>query len=1127
MKKRVETNLYKDRAIELRLTDIDNIIEDVQLQLDGKIETYYQSADPSADWTEEQKSEHVGDLWYRTTDHTTFRWDGTAWAEQTVPTDVFDEIDGKAQIFVSTPTPPYQVGDVWFNQTTGEILTCVTNRESGSYAIDDWRKLNKYTDDTATEELALVVAESVQGADVEYYNSTSPTTLAGGSWSTVSPQWQAGRYIWTRTRWTQNDGEITYSNPSCITGNTGADGAPATTQYIRAGNSVIHQLKTGALSPTTIIFYAEQRAGTGDPADYYGRFIISESTNGTSWTTKYTSSTDEKQKNYTPSTNTIKYIRCELYRSGGTTVLLDSQTVPVISDGVDGEAGATGAAGKDAYTVVLTNENHTFAAGTSAALSGSARCYVVAYKGKSRIAATIGTITGKPTGMTTSVVNNGTTSPYFMVYVDTTMTTKNGVLNVPVTVDGETFDMQFTYSLALTGATGAQGNTGAKGADGVGITSITELYYCSDSSVAPAAPTSHVTTSSSTSYNVWNRTAPKWTAVYRYYYTCSEILFTDGTYGWSGVVSNNAYQVSNENAYQASNYTHLWGTCSTGAGVASKVVNCPNCTALYSGMRIVIRFSYSNIYASGPITLNVNSLGTKNIMVGGSVVNASNQMLWASNAVIEFTYDGTYFIPEGYEESLSITSDSNASSQDKIALAPRCVIVKGTKVSCRFTNQNAAEAPTLDLIGGAAKSIRAKNATVPANSPFSWKANSSIDFIFDGQYWQMANTNMDDFIGYYDEYLDQAAVFEKFFKKADGTYLEGMYVGEDGEVYINMSYLQSGIIKVGGVNDRNGVLEVYDGNGNLVGHWDKNGLYIGNIAPDDMTDPNTMIASSGTITTKSLIANDYIYVDGTGDSFFKVPTKWYSGENSFVEISNNGFILSATPNCKILSSGFSGVAGTMPQSFSPHACLKFTNSEIGSNHSLDIFAEGIYIINSRGYVDPLVELSMNRFRVRNALTAWVNPTSSTVGVYISNGLSVSGTKSRLVKTQDYGDRLLYCYETPSPMFGDVGEGTISEDGQCRIWLDPTFSETITTTQYQVFLQKYGDGDLWVKERHGAYFVVEGTPSLSFGWELKAKQSDFDQLRLDQYWEDPEKNNTDYGDLAIQHINEINNERKVA
>ena len=112
------------------------------------------------------------------------------------------------------------------------------------------------------------------------------------------------------------------------------------------------------------------------------------------------------------------------------------------------------------------------------------------------------------------------------------------------------------------------------------------------------------------------------------------------------------------------------------------------------------------------------------------------------------------------------------------------------------------------------------------------------------------------------------------------------------------------------------------------------------------------------------------------------------------------------------------------------------------------------------------------------------------------------------------------------MFGDVGEGQIAADGKCYVWIDPTFAQTIADTQYQVFLQKYGQGECLVSERKPNYFVVEGTQGLSFGWEIKAKQFGYEMNRLDRK-DDWNISNTDYGELAERYINNIQNESEVA
>ena len=131
--------------------DYKKTLSDVKTQIDGKAETWRQESDPASNWlTEVEKAEHKGDLWNNTKTQKSYIFNGAGWEEMTStpPRAVFDMIDGKAQIFVNTPTVPYAVGDLWFNDATADILTCIASRESGKYTPADWQKRNKYTDDS-------------------------------------------------------------------------------------------------------------------------------------------------------------------------------------------------------------------------------------------------------------------------------------------------------------------------------------------------------------------------------------------------------------------------------------------------------------------------------------------------------------------------------------------------------------------------------------------------------------------------------------------------------------------------------------------------------------------------------------------------------------------------------------------------------------------------------------------------------------------------------------------------------------------------------------------------------------------------------------------------------------------
>lgn len=138
--------------------------------------------------------------------------------------------------------------------------------------------------------------------------------------------------------------------------------------------------------------------------------------------------------------------------------------------------------------------------------------------------------------------------------------------------------------------------------------------------------------------------------------------------------------------------------------------------------------------------------------------------------------------------------------------------------------------------------------------------------------------------------------------------------------------------------------------------------------------------------------------------------------------------------------------------------------------------------------------------------------STTDGDKYSNlspdGLWCTGSKHRVVRTQDYGERLLCCYETPSPMFGDVGAAQIDKTGKCLIFIDEKFAQTVDLEYlYDVFLTKYGPGDCYVSERTASYFIVEGTKNLKFAWEIKTIQRDYENLRLEEH--ERENDDTDY------------------
>lgn len=112
---------------------------------------------------------------------------------------------------------------------------------SWSYNVPSWtdgkfmwtRTVVTYTDNTTWTSDPVCVTGSVgpsgkgvKSFEILYYLSTSSSTLTGGSWSTIAPKWEDGKYIWTKTKVTYTDNTTYESSPACLTGGQGKTGLP-------------------------------------------------------------------------------------------------------------------------------------------------------------------------------------------------------------------------------------------------------------------------------------------------------------------------------------------------------------------------------------------------------------------------------------------------------------------------------------------------------------------------------------------------------------------------------------------------------------------------------------------------------------------------------------------------------------------------------------------------------------------------------------------------------------------------------------------------------------------------------------------------------------------------------------
>ncbi len=117
--------------------------------------------------------------------------------------------------------------------------------------------------------------------------------------------------------------------------------------------------------------------------------------------------------------------------------------------------------------------------------------------------------------------------------------------------------------------------------------------------------------------------------------------------------------------------------------------------------------------------------------------------------------------------------------------------------------------------------------------------------------------------------------------------------------------------------------------------------------------------------------------------------------------------------------------------------------------------------------------------------------------YFWGDLSVLGTKNAVHVTRD-GVRATPAYETAESYLGDIGTAETDENGEAVVKIETIFSDIVNTTdyEYQVFLQSYSDGYVYVEQRDPSNFIVKSSvPQTKFAWEIKAKRRGYENDRL--------------------------------
>lgn len=183
----------------------------------------------------------------------------------------------------------------------------------------------------------------VQSVDVMYYQSTSATSLAGGSWQTDAPGWVDGKYVWSKTVITYTDTSMAETDPVCITGGKGSTGA--TGPKGDKGDTGA----TGNTGPA-----GEDGKGVTSIVEQYYQSTSATSLSGGSWSTTYPGWANGKYIwtrsiiTYTDNTATTTTAVCVTGEKGSTGAT--GATGPKGEQGEKGDKGDTGPKGEKGET---------------------------------------------------------------------------------------------------------------------------------------------------------------------------------------------------------------------------------------------------------------------------------------------------------------------------------------------------------------------------------------------------------------------------------------------------------------------------------------------------------------------------------------------------------------------------------------------------------------------------------------------------------------------------------------------------------------------------------------------------------------------------------------------------------
>ncbi len=1111
------TKYTDDSTVNTFITKIyESDIDDIRNQIDQKIETWYQSTDPSVNWGgtvemawcdvngesildvngneiillyEESKAEHEGDLWKDLSTNDEYIYRGGQWMKMQVPDEVFDEIDGKAQIFINTPVPPYRVGDLWFDADTQELLTCVESRDKGSCVKSDWQKKTKYTDDSglntfisAVYDPKIAELQSQIDGQIEtwfYDHEPSLQNEPAVNWTTNEQRkdHEGDLFFWKSTGYSYRflqDGAVWKWQ---IVQDTDISKALAAAE--KAQDTADHKRRVFVVTPQPPYDIGDLWV-QGDDGDIM-RCCVARSESAS-----FSASDWEKASKYTDDTRAnevqkeLETVNKDLQNQiDGKIETYNQSADPAASWTTDElKAKHTGDLWYNSKTEETMRWNGSAWSKLSDADAKAAKNLAVTKK-------RVFSVTPYPPYDTDDLWVQGT----------------NGDLMRCVTSrqSGEYVASDWVKATKYT--------------DDSAINNFVKNTYAADLE------------------NIKNQIDQK-----------IETWFqpTDPSLNWTGketqplcdINGNEILDVSGKNitiTVETEKATHegdLWKNSKTGdeyiyrsgnweeMPVPDSVFDEIDGKAQIFSTQPKPPYSVDDLYFTGNdilICIKDRETGeyaasdwqkkdnyTDDSTVTDFIENIYDPKIEDIQNQIDGKIDTYYYDYEPMNSNHPASEWTTAYERQKhvgdlFFWKSKGFTYRYMKVDTSYQWVRVKDADIVSAMETASKAQdtadgKRRNFITTPVPPYDvgdlWTQGDTGDLMrcktarASGNYvssdWTKATKYTDDSAV---EKLNKSLTSEEVFNRlTDNGKKQGIYMQGD-QLYINFSYGKGGTLTLGGVNNENGSIQILDAIGAEVGKWDKDGLNI----------------KKGSIYGSTIYLDKekaYALIVGRNNSkeIFTIGSMGMHIDNT-----NMGLLASDSMVVDLMGGWFHGLR------------MKASNNGrgYGSSISPECFSIG-WAEDLQGWSDAMSEVKSYTFSISENSTGCLSIRingSSYINDYVDispREIKTTGTKNRVVPTENYSNRLQYCYETASPMFGDIGEGITDENGECIVEIGDIFTETVTTRiEYQVFLQKEGKGDLWIEKKEENYFIVHGTSNLKFAWELKAKQKDYEYVNLEE------------------------------